>query len=987
MLIKMAPRGLSNTKLKSCDDIIKELSEHKWTVKIRPRIMYQKLGDDTIFTNFADSNQALCEQLRPRFLTEDEKLPKENDLKERLDSLKNKISYKTPTDNNLLNYLSNLLLYKAFILDVMDQIKEIKSKDVKLEDNRKKKIDDKKEDIKKLDKNIQKNDAKIKQHDKTIKEEKEKIENSKEEKENAERELKDFEDGTPGFTQWNDTIKYHSSCIETAKEKLDKAESDETKQEIDKTKVDLERDRIDRNRMQRELEELPGYEEYEKLKDLDSFFADCEKLDYKVSVHIRFTRTMNALNAYTDSNFKLENIRKYRKPHQETGIADEFGRMIIKQRNLMKLERHKINRYVMWQDGGLYTTVFSDTKERPYERTKFGASPKPRPIDKDRIPIWNYSNCTDAYTLEQRIKDSSESFNKLIDNFVISTYANYYGVNNVLEIGEEKLLLEYPDDSKTKKLSIPISVESQDVEKTKAPLHVLIKNYENKMSSTIGQFSYKPLEIVVRPVSIDIKGLLYAIRKGQIAVQRNEAKAGFHSTMWSGKAVQAAGILAAWNGKLIAVDNASGHYRPNWYLLYKAWEDFCKQGVFHDQGMLGIVVAIDGNDATPFGRSEGFYANQFFKAKKFMELAKEGFKIGPTVNELDKHLNELSKIGTFEVIDQNKNDCVNVFKSPHMKSYHTIWGNEQKRKALACEFIMSMEYDWDKIIDNVKNSYKDFPAKGGKLLSRFLKTTENVFKKRTKEVKKRKKLNNEKYEEIKNKLKDATATYKKVASKILKKCPPEKDLRNLNKYRKNQRIKKDIGSDDLFELIKCISDIDTANEAYPKDVLDEKDQKKIDSWSKSVKNALNFTADKEAGLYTKEEMNGTREKGDIFLDKEEQKKEQNEEIKKYIDNLENGIDFSGEDKKTDEAKLLLVDRRIYEQQPLKKTQPQTTPQKKSQSTTAKEGVLLYCVRCEGDFDPTGWRPPGEPKLAVGSNCPNCKGYNPLKEKPMKDQGK
>ena len=69
MKIIKAPDDTANTKLSTCDQIIKKLSGDKWKVIIRPHAIYQKLTEHKIFQNFAYSNQALWEKLRPFYKT------------------------------------------------------------------------------------------------------------------------------------------------------------------------------------------------------------------------------------------------------------------------------------------------------------------------------------------------------------------------------------------------------------------------------------------------------------------------------------------------------------------------------------------------------------------------------------------------------------------------------------------------------------------------------------------------------------------------------------------------------------------------------------------------------------------------------------------------------------------------------------------------------------------------------------------------------
>jgi len=918
MQIIRAPRGLSNTKLISYDDFHKKMSIHGHNVQIRCKEIYKKLDTHPIFIDFAESNPARWKQSRSYHDGTYASLePKDTYIKERINSLikENPIKYKGPKDNNLLEYLSNLLLYKALLLDIMEQLKD----------------------------------------------------------------------------------------------------------------------------------------ELGNNKDLKQTCAD---LDYILSIHIRFTRSMSALNRYTDEAFTQ--YYAYRISNYQNGQADLFFR-IIKQKNLMKLRRSKINRYVTVHHGGIYTTVTSDPHERKHERTKFGIAEKDKQKGKWDLkdaklygakptPIWDHSSPENENdTLEERIKKSCNTFNASIEKSVISTYANYYGVNNILEVQNGKLYLNY--DGSSGELTIPTYKEVTPENTKIAPLHVRIDvpAYMDKIPSEIESLTYKPCPKSERAgtgTCYDLYGLLYTIRKGQIAVQFNGKKAGFHSTMWSGKAVQAAGSLCTWNGKIIAVDNASGHYQPNWYLLYKAWEPFYEKNVFYNQGIVGMWTRWSGKDYIQF-----FKADIFFK-----ELANNNFPIGLTVTKLEEYFNELKQKRELEVIDQqDKTDCVDVdvFQSPHLAQFHHMLNIEQDTKGLAEAFIISMEYDWEEIIKNVKKSYNNFPAKKtiwSGLRSRFNvipndNRVENILKRRTKrlrkDIKNRHKKNNYYYvsgmDEINQKnipLIQLIDAYKKIGFELIPKITWENEfVKEIEDFRKEQKekIKEEpktvewaayeqskleekrnkfdqiISSNDvlkekwrikvnkymiekigiglLFKLIKCMVDINPTNEAFSsfKNVLNNVEKGRIENWSKNIKKALEVPANKRAGLDTSKEV--------ILLNAAEQKNKAEEYIKTpdivcsawpdiSIDNLSN-LGLTDEDTTIVKNKLRLVDKRIYEQQ-----QP-----KKSQSTTAKEGVWLYCDRCGSDFKPTRWQSLGEPKLAVGSNCPNCHGYNSIKEKPLKDQEK
>ena len=67
--------------------------------------------------------------------------------------------------------------------------------------------------------------------------------------------------------------------------------------------------------------------------------------------------------------------------------------------------------------------------------------------------------------------------------------------------------------------------------------------------------------------------LKYAMRHDRIFFDPSpKVKQAFHSYMVDEKSVQSAGGIVADRGKVVAVDNVSGHYVPGWRLLSQAVE-------------------------------------------------------------------------------------------------------------------------------------------------------------------------------------------------------------------------------------------------------------------------------------------------------------------------------------------------------------------------------------------------------------------------------
>lgn len=65
----------------------------------------------------------------------------------------------------------------------------------------------------------------------------------------------------------------------------------------------------------------------------------------------------------------------------------------------------------------------------------------------------------------------------------------------------------------------------------------------------------------------------------------------FHSWAAGGSSVAAAGLIAADNGKIVAVDNASGHYAPDWRQLRQAVQMIANNGAFSSNAVVGLTYA------------------------------------------------------------------------------------------------------------------------------------------------------------------------------------------------------------------------------------------------------------------------------------------------------------------------------------------------------------------------------------------------------------
>ena len=125
------------------------------------------------------------------------------------------------------------------------------------------------------------------------------------------------------------------------------------------------------------------------------------------------------------------------------------------------------------------------------------------------------------------------------------------------------------------------------------------------------------------------KAYIYVMRKNEICAYPMHGH--FHSMGVRGKAIEAAGLLVADNGKILAIDNASGHYRPSSLHLAQAVEKIQTHDAFAPGGMVGVRYEYKRayGDVT----FEGF-TDMFFPVVVFQRLAQNEFPLRETWQEL-----------------------------------------------------------------------------------------------------------------------------------------------------------------------------------------------------------------------------------------------------------------------------------------------------------------------------------------------------------------
>ena len=125
------------------------------------------------------------------------------------------------------------------------------------------------------------------------------------------------------------------------------------------------------------------------------------------------------------------------------------------------------------------------------------------------------------------------------------------------------------------------------------------------------------------------KAYIYVMRKNGICAY--PVSDHFHSMGARGKAIQAAGLLVADNGKILAIDNDSGHYRPSSSHLAQAVEEIQTNGAFAAGAMVGVRYGYKRayGDVT----FEGMF-DMFFPVAVFQKLAQNEFPLQETWQEL-----------------------------------------------------------------------------------------------------------------------------------------------------------------------------------------------------------------------------------------------------------------------------------------------------------------------------------------------------------------
>lgn len=135
--------------------------------------------------------------------------------------------------------------------------------------------------------------------------------------------------------------------------------------------------------------------------------------------------------------------------------------------------------------------------------------------------------------------------------------------------------------------------------------------------------------------------LKYAMRHDELFIVQRPRQEHMHARTVDFKSVQAAGGIVARLGKVIAIDNLSGHYKPGWGLLYQAVQKINSEQAFHPNAYVGLLSA----KARP---PETWY----FPVQVFLQLAGAGFTADAINNAHQALLPVPVPVGDTEVTDR-----------------------------------------------------------------------------------------------------------------------------------------------------------------------------------------------------------------------------------------------------------------------------------------------------------------------------------------------
>ena len=130
----------------------------------------------------------------------------------------------------------------------------------------------------------------------------------------------------------------------------------------------------------------------------------------------------------------------------------------------------------------------------------------------------------------------------------------------------------------------------------------------------------------------------YSMRHDDLFLETHpEQDAKTHAEASDFKSVQAAGGIVARRGKIIAIDNVSGHYYPGWKLLRQAVHKIRAEGAFADRALVGVLY-----------KKKTWY----FPVGTFLALADSGFDVKKMTAVAGQSTRQIPASGSTDLTDQ-----------------------------------------------------------------------------------------------------------------------------------------------------------------------------------------------------------------------------------------------------------------------------------------------------------------------------------------------
>ena len=214
---------------------------------------------------------------------------------------------------------------------------------------------------------------------------------------------------------------------------------------------------------------------------------------------------------------------------------------------------------------------------------------------------------------------------------------------------------------------------------------------------------------------------LYVMRDSRLLSYPSQYEKGegkVHASGFSGKDIEAAGMLAAKAGKIIAIDNQSGHYQPNSAFLLQAVQEINNHDAFDSKALVGV--------AFKFVRM-GF-SNMFFPVSVFVKLASAGLPMADTWQAL-LDMKTRYPAGP-ESFPHGETDIYYRFKGNWIKGCGADDFDDLPKSPLEAwdrRILGFMKYMYGEAFENIYVSLRSLSSSKGKRLSWPLKT----FKKKT----------------------------------------------------------------------------------------------------------------------------------------------------------------------------------------------------------------------------------------------------------------